>query len=310
MAYRFVALSNSNMAMALKSLDPVFAHPSESEFAQILDFYGVDWEYEPRSFPTEWDGERVTEMFTPDFYLPQMDLYIELTTLKQSLVTKKNRKLRRIRELNPDINIRLLYRRDFHRLLAKFGFGPLASSETPMLESVMFGTGQIAERTAALGREISVDYADKKPILVGVLRGVFCFMADLMRQVSVPMAVDFMSISHYENDDLGVRITKDLDVDLGGRHVLIVEDIVDTGMTLNFLIDYLQAKNPASVEVCTLLDKRARRLTDTNLKYVGFEIADEFVVGYGLDYMEEYRNLPFIGILRPDAGEAANGAQK
>ena len=135
-------------------------------------------------------------------------------------------------------------------------------------------------------------------------------MADLMRQISVPMSVDFMSISHYDNEESEVKITKDLDIDLESRHVLLVEDIVDTGMTLNYLLDYLRAKSPASLEVCTLLDKRARRLTDTTLKYIGFDIPDEFVVGYGLDYMEEYRNLPFIGILRPDAGEAANQAQK
>ena len=295
--------------MALKIHNPKFAHPSEAEFAHILDFYGVEWDYEPTSFPTQWDGDRVTEMFTPDFYLPQLDLYIELTTLKQSLVTRKNRKLRRLRELNPDINIRLLYRRDFHRLLAKYGFGPLDNSETPVIDRVLIGTSQIAIRTAELGREISKDYRHKKPVLVGVLRGVFCFMADLMRQITVPMSVDFMSISHYGNEDSAVKITKDLDMELESRHVLMVEDIVDTGMTLNYLLDYLRAKNPASLEVCTLLDKRARRLTDNTLKYVGFEIADEFVVGYGLDYMEEYRNLPFIGILKPDEGDAANRAQ-
>lgn len=296
--------------MALKSHDPRFAHPSEEEFAQVLDFYGVEWDYEPTQFPTQWDGDRVSEMFTPDFYLPQMDLYIELTTLRQSLVTKKNRKLRRIRELNPEINIRLLYRHDFHRLMAKFGFGPLGASNTPVLDRVLYGSDQIAGRIGDLGREISADYDDKKPVLVGVLRGVFCFMADLMRQISVPMSVDFMSISYYGHDDEGVHITKELDIDLEGRHVLLVEDIVDTGMTLNYLLDHLRAKNPASIEMCTLLDKKARRLTDTELKYVGFEVPDEFVVGYGLDYMEEYRNLPFIGTLSVDAGGAANGAQQ
>ena len=295
--------------MTLKIQDPQFAHPSEAEFAHILDFYAVEWEYEPTSFPIEWDGDRVTGMFTPDFYLPQLDLYVELTTLKQSLVTKKNRKLRRLRELNPDINIRLLYRRDFHRLLAKFGFGPLANSETPVIDRVLLGTSQITARTAELGREISRDYRGKKPVLVGVLRGVICFMADLMRQISVPMSVDFMSISHYGNGDSTVKITKDLDMELENRHVLMVEDIVDTGMTLRYLLNYLRQKNPASLEVCTLLDKRARRLTDSTLKYVGFEIPDEFVVGYGLDYMEEYRNLPFIGILRPDEGDGASQAQ-
>ena len=295
--------------MTLKIQDPQFAHPSEAEFAHILDFYAVEWEYEPTSFPIEWDGDRVTGMFTPDFYLPQLDLYVELTTLKQSLVTKKNRKLRRLRELNPDINIRLLYRRDFHRLLAKFGFGPLANSETPVIDRVLLETSQITARTAELGREISRDYRGKKPVLVGVLRGVICFMADLMRQISVPMSVDFMSISYYGNGDSTVKITKDLDMELENRHVLMVEDIVDTGMTLRYLLNYLRQKNPASLEVCTLLDKRARRLTDSTLKYVGFEIPDEFVVGYGLDYMEEYRNLPFIGILRPDEGDGVSQAQ-
>jgi hypoxanthine phosphoribosyltransferase len=295
--------------LALQTHNPKFAHPSEVEFAQILDFYGVEWDYEPKSFPTEWDGDRVTEMFTPDFYLTQMDLYIELTTLKQSLVTRKNRKLRRIRELNPDINIRLLYRRDFHRILAKYGFGPLANAETQAIDRVLVGTGEIAGRTAELGKQISTDYADKNPVLVGVLRGVFCFMADLMRQISVPMSVDFMAVSQYGSDTEGVKITHELAIALEGRHVLLVEDIVDTGMTLNYLLDHLRKQNPKSLEVCTLLDKRARRLTESEMKYVGFEIPDEFVVGYGLDYLEEYRNLPFIGVLTPSAGDEANKAQ-
>jgi len=124
-------------------------------------------------------------------------------------------------------------------------------------------------------------------------------MSDLMRHISLPLSVELMSVSYYSGDGEGVRITKDLDRDIKGCHVLMVEDIVDTGMTLNYLLNYLRTRQPASLKVCTLLDKRVRRLADVSLEYVGFEVPDEFVVGYGLDYMEKYRNLPFIGILKP-----------
>jgi len=281
-------------------VDPSFAHPSEAEFARILDFYGVKWAYEPKSFPLSWDGDRVTGMFTPDFFLPELDLYIELTTMKQSLVTEKNHKVRLLRERYPDINVRLLYKKDYHRLLAKFGYGPLTQSQIPGVKKVLFSSQQIQRRVASLGRQISKDYAGKEPVLVGVLRGVLCFMSDLMQHITVPVTLDFMSISHYGSNQKSVRITKDLDIDLAGRHVLMVEDIVDTGMTLHYLLQYLGSKSPASLNVCTLLDKRARRLVEERLTYVGFEIPDEFVVGYGLDYLERYRNLPFIGILQPE----------
>ena len=116
---------------------PAFAHPSEREFAQILDFYGLRWEYEPRSFALRWEGDRVVEMMTPDFYLPDLGLYLELTTMKQSLVTEKNGKIRRLRELYPEINIKLLYRRDYHRLLAKYGFRPLAQADVKGIDRVL-----------------------------------------------------------------------------------------------------------------------------------------------------------------------------
>ena len=281
-----------------------FAHPSEKEFTRILDFYGVQWVYEPRSFPLHWDGERVTEMFTPDFYLPELDMYVELTTLKQSLVTEKNRKLRRLKELDPNLNIKLLYRRDYHRLLAKYGYGPLAQAEVGGIERILFNTQQIQKKVSDLGKRISKDYSGKQPVLVGVLRGMLCFMADLMREISLPISVDLMSISYYTGGSRpGVRITKDLDLDISGADVLMIEDVVDTGMTLNYVLNYLSSKNPATLKVCALLDKRARRLVDVPLAYVGFEIPDEFVVGYGLDYMEKYRNLPFIGILKPEVTE-------
>ena len=283
-----------------------FAHPSEADFARILDFYGMEWVYEPRSFDLRWDGDRVIERFKPDFYLPEVDLYVELTTLRQSLVTRKNGKVRRLRELHPDINIRLLYRKDYHRLLANYGHGPLVHAGAPAVSDVLFTSGQIEKRVAELGREISDDYRGERPVLVGVLRGVIPFMADLSRQITLPLSMDVMSVSYFNGVESEVEITRDLDIDLSGRHVIMVEDIVDTGMTLRYLLGYLEQKQPASLEVCAFLDKRARRLTDTPLKYVGFEVPDEFLVGYGLDFDEEYRNLPFIGIVRPDIGETGS----
>ncbi len=274
-----------------------FAHPSEEEFARILDFHRVRWLYEPRSFRLEWDERGVHEMFTPDFYLPDLDLFVELTTLRQRLVTAKNRKLRRLRELYPEVNVVLLYRKDYHRLLARFGVGPLGDAMGSP-GRVLFDSVQIHRRVRQLGRRIAVDYAGQHPVLVGVLRGVMCFMADLIRQCPEPLEVDFMAISSYEGQDPGpVRIVKDLTRSIEGRHVLLVEDIVDTGMTLNHLLNHLRGHRPASVEVCALMDKRARRLADVPIRYVGFEVPDEFVVGYGLDYREEYRNLPFVAVL-------------
>ena len=290
--------------------DPRFAHPSEKEFARILDFYGLRWAYEAKSFPLRWDGDRVVEMLTPDFFLPDLDLYVELTTMKQSLVTEKNRKIRRMRELYPDVSIRLLYRRDYHRILAKYGFGPLAQAEVKGIDRVLLSTQQIKQRVGELGRQISRDYKDREPVLVGVLRGMLCFMADLMREITLPAEIEFMAISRYGGDnEVGVRITKDLETDISGREVILVEDIVDSGMTLNYLLGYLRSKQPETLEVCALLDKRARRLVDVPIRYIGFDVPDEFVVGYGLDYQEKYRNLPFIGTLRPDSeGESDQSA--
>jgi hypoxanthine phosphoribosyltransferase len=281
-----------------------FAHPSEDEFARILDFYNIEWVYEPRSFPLRWEGDRITEMFTPDFYLPGLDLYVELTTLKQSLVTEKNRKLRHLRELYPEIKITLLYKKDFDRLLAKYGCGPLAQARGRGVSRVLYSSVEINRRVRELAGQISRDYAGRNPVMVGVLRGVFCFMADLIRQMTIPLEVDFMAISYYGGEDSSVvKITKDINLNVAGRHVVMVEDIVDTGLTLSYVINHLKAKGVASLLVCTLLDKQTRRIADVPLDYIGFEVPDEFVVGYGLDYREEYRNLPFIGILRPDEPE-------
>jgi hypoxanthine phosphoribosyltransferase len=279
---------------------PSFAHPSEEDFAKLLDFYCIEWLYEPRSFPLRWKGDKIAEMFTPDFYLPELDLYVELTTLKQNLLTEKNRKIRQLGELYPEVNVRLLNKNDFLRLLAKYGYGPLGEAKVEGVDRVLYSNAKIQRRIRTLASNISRDYAGHRLMLIGVLKGVVCFMADLMQHLSLPVTLDFMAISYYGSDGQVVKITRDLDSNIRGQHVLMVEDIVDTGMTLNYILNHLAAHKPNSLRVCTLLDKRARRLVDVPLDYIGFQIPDEFVVGYGLDYKGEYRNLPFIGILRPE----------
>jgi hypoxanthine phosphoribosyltransferase len=282
--------------------DARFAHESEEEFARLLDFYGVRWQYEPRTFPLrQGDDGRIIEAFSPDFYLVDLDLYIELTTLKQGLVTDKHRKLRRMAELYPDVQVKLLYKRDYLTLLAKYGIGSMNELDNMAVREVLISASQIERRLNELGQQIARDYADREPLFVGVLKGVTCFMADLMRHVSLPVSIDFMTISSYEGDRTGaVRIVQDLTENIEGRDVLIVEDIVDTGMTLNHLMKQLQAREPASLRVCALLDKRARRLVEVPLDYVGFEVPDEFVVGYGLDYRQRFRNLPFVATVRSE----------
>jgi hypoxanthine phosphoribosyltransferase len=163
--------------------------------------------------------------------------------------------------------------------------------------TVLFGREDIRRRIEELGRDITVDYQGRAPVLISVLKGGSVFLADLMRRVHLPIAIDYMSISRYEgmSESMGrVRIVKDLELDIGGRDVLIVEDIVDTGLTLSYLITVLESRQPASVEVCTLLDKSVRRITPLPIRYVGFDCPDVFVVGYGLDFQERYRNLPDI----------------
>jgi hypoxanthine phosphoribosyltransferase len=158
-------------------------------------------------------------------------------------------------------------------------------------------------RIAELGAEISHDYAGRDLLLVGVLKGAVFFLADLMRELSVPCEIDFMAISSYGagTDSSGVvRILKDLDMNIAGRDVLVVEDIIDSGLTLSYLMRSLTARKPASLEVCTLLTKPERREVDVPVRYVGFEIPNKFVIGYGLDFDQRYRNLPYVAVLHPD----------
>jgi hypoxanthine phosphoribosyltransferase len=169
------------------------------------------------------------------------------------------------------------------------------------IRSILISEEQIHERVRQLGRQISEDYSNDEPlILIGILKGSFYFLADLSRVIRVPVEIEFMQISSYGGDTKSsgnVQIPKDLDRDIKGRNVLIVEDILDTGLTLDYLLRSLATREPKTLKVCTLLDKVARRRIDVPVSYRGFEIPDEFVIGYGLDYNQAYRNLPFIGLL-------------
>lgn len=165
---------------------------------------------------------------------------------------------------------------------------------------ILFREEEIRNRVQSLAHQIAEDYKGRSLVLVTILRGAVFFATDLARQIDLHLSMDFLSISSYGEDSEGVvRITKDLEENIAGKDVLLIEDIIDTGFTLKYLLRTLNSRNPNSIEVCTLLDRRARRIIDVDLKYVGFEIPDKFVVGYGLDYRQRYRNLPYIGVVKP-----------
>ncbi|HMO57299.1 MAG TPA: hypoxanthine phosphoribosyltransferase [Roseiflexaceae bacterium] len=172
------------------------------------------------------------------------------------------------------------------------------------IAEILLESEAIQARIGELGAQITADYREKQDLLlVGVLKGCVMFMVDLARAIDRPLAIDFIAVSSYgqSTESSGVvRMLKDLDTDIAGRHVLIVEDIIDSGLTLNYLRSQLLRRNPASLQICALLNKPERRVTDVHVEYLGFDIPNKFVVGYGLDYGEHYRNLPYIGVLKPE----------
>lgn len=171
------------------------------------------------------------------------------------------------------------------------------------IQQILFTEDQLQQRVAEIGQAITRDYQGKEVVLISVLRGSFVFMADLCRRIQLPCTVDFISVSSYGNGTSSsgqVQITKDLSGSIEGKHIIVVEDILDSGNTLSYLLDLLRQRKPASIGLCTLLDKPERRVKPVTVDYSGFTIPDAFIVGYGLDYAEHYRNLPYIGILKPE----------
>jgi hypoxanthine phosphoribosyltransferase len=179
------------------------------------------------------------------------------------------------------------------------------TGHTDDIGEILISPAELTAKVQELGRLITEAYQGQDLLLVSVLKGAVVFLTDLMRAISMPLSIDFLSISGYggKGSAGAVRILKDLDQDITGRHVLVVEDIVDTGLTLGYLLRALQARNPVSLRVCTLLDRSVRRIVDLPIAFRGFEIPDRFVVGYGLDYQQRYRNLAFIGVLKAEVLE-------
>lgn len=171
------------------------------------------------------------------------------------------------------------------------------------IKEILYDEEELRKKIKEMGKKISEDYKGKDLILIGVLKGSVIFMADLMKEINIPCNMDFMAVSSYGNSSETsgvVRILKDLDFEIENRDVLIVEDIIDSGITLRYLVDYLKGRKPASIEIVCLLNKQERRKADINVKYIGFDVQDYFIVGYGLDYAEKYRNLPYIAILKEE----------
>lgn len=181
------------------------------------------------------------------------------------------------------------------------------------IQEIIITEEQIQKRVKEIGGQISLDYQSKCPVLVGVLKGVLFFMADLLRMITIPTEVDFLAVSSYSSEARNkgvVRLVKDLELPINNRHVIFVEDVIDTGLTLSYLLRSLREREPASLEVCVLFNKPENRLIDIPLKYKGFDLPNRFVVGYGLDHQERYRNLPFIGLLKAEAFSRPNHFHK
>lgn len=178
------------------------------------------------------------------------------------------------------------------------------------IEKILYTKEEISKKTQELGNLIAADYSDRKPLVIGILKGAIPFMADVIREMNIPLEMDFMDVSSYGGTATvssgEVKILKDLDTSVEGREILIVEDIIDSGQTLNYLVELFKYRKAKSVKIVTLLDKPEGRVVNIEADYVGFNVPNEFVVGYGLDYAEEYRNLPYVGVLKPEIYESNN----
>jgi hypoxanthine-guanine phosphoribosyltransferase len=277
--------------------DALFAHPAERDLAEILTRFGVRWAYEPTSFALDYglDG-RPSEMFTPDFYLPDERLYVELTTMRQRLVTRKNRKLRRLREVYPDIRIRILYRRDYHQLIDCHLQRP-PEGYVPRITGTIATSIEIARRVDALAGEIAAAEllaGDRVPALAIVASpSASRFARDLQAALDrLGVRLDWDAVATQPTPDRSGRLRGRPRDDLRGRRVLVVTDVVSTGLSVWRLAGWLARSGAADVNVCGLVDRAEARLVTLPLRHRGFATRGDLVVGYGLRLRREYAALP------------------
>lgn len=302
---------------SLRRGDATFAHPAEVDFSRLLTFYRVRWSYEPTTFALAWAGDgRPAQMFTPDFYLPDQRLYIELTTMRQRLVTRKNRKLRRLRELYPNVQIKLLYRRDYHRLLDAYR-GATPPTAPCHVGRIVFDEATIAARVADLAREIDGAWREGEqrtlPLLLSVGRGSTRFTAMLtaaLRDRGAVFDTDRIDLSRYRllgslSPGRRVRVRRAPETSPAGRRVVLVEDVVSTGLSVAYLTRWLARRRATRVDICAVLDRSVARLVDVPVRYAGFEAPDEVLVGFGLHLRRQFRDLPYIAAI--DLGEPPHG---
>lgn len=297
-----------------------FAHPAEQDLARILSFYRIRWIYEPTTFHLEFreDG-RPAEQITPDFYLPDHDLYIELTTMRQRLVTRKNRKIRRLRETFPSVQIKLLYRRDYDRLIGSYP-APDHIVE-PIVDVPIFDGPAIRSRVEELAAEVyrasagftgikgdeGIGRGRSEPMhLIGIGAGSYRFLTDLSRELDrqhCRTSSDQLTLSRYGADDGNdrVRVGSALKLPVTGRDVVLVADIVSSGLSLVYVSEWLRSKGARSVRICTLLDREDARIIDIPLDFVGFKAPDEALVGYGLASYPQFAGLPSIAAIHEGA---------
>lgn len=282
-----------------------FAHPAEVEFAQLLTCFGVRWAYEPTTFAVKWGSDgRPQEFVTPDFYLPDHELYVELTTMRQRLVTRKNRKFRLLREQYPNIRVKMLYSRDLQRL--REAHGPWYPSHAARIGSTLFAEQDVERRVAQLADQLTQGWriqprgdGNQKPLLLGVGAGADRFLRSLAAQIDrlgVPVDVDRVELTATtgEHGTTRVRVTRPPVASVAGRPVVIVQEILSTGLTAAFLEAWLRRQGSNGAEVCALLDREAARILDVPIACRGFSAPDVALAGFGLTRWQEYRDLPFI----------------